>query len=338
MALRAVRDLASESDRVPQDQTRSLRWCCFWTDMACRCFVLDDSFASPARLIDISDVAVEKTTTHLPDSQLTVLIEIQPTRAQEMLLKTVSLWRDVRWFIRSLDPAADASEQWGALFALDSKVCTHHESFPASMREVGGGGREAAELVLALQALYHQCRALPHLTMFMFLQQTPPSPAEYKQLCARIATRHLNAFAETVTEFLSLRSANAAAVPPYVAYCAFLTASIHLGYLSLVQPSLSGAGASPQTALVKRWALSSLLLLRRLQCYWSSCQEMVSLLTVTNPYPGKKSNILEKGKSNQSSVAVSNPYVRPSAYRSQICTPMAERPKRKNQISKLINS
>ncbi|PYH97074.1 hypothetical protein BO71DRAFT_149401 [Aspergillus ellipticus CBS 707.79] len=275
MALQAARDLASESDRLPLDQSRSLRWCCFWTDMACRCFVLDDSFASPARLIDISDVAVGKMLpTQEPDSQLApTLVEIQPTRAHEMLLKTVSLWRDVRWFIRNLDPAADATERWAALFALDSKVCSHYESFPASLREVKSGGREAPEMVLALQALYHQCRALPHLTMFMFLQQAP-APAEYKQMCARIATRHFNAFADTVTKFLSLGSANAAAAPPYVAYCAFLTASIHLSYLGLVSLPFTGEQDVSRTAMLKRWALSSLLLLRRLQCYWSSCQEM----------------------------------------------------------------
>jgi hypothetical protein len=87
MALQAVRDLARESDRVPQDQSRSLRWCCFWTDMACRCFVLDDSFSSPAQVIDISDIALGSSF-HLAPT----LVEIQPTRAQGALLNTLSLW------------------------------------------------------------------------------------------------------------------------------------------------------------------------------------------------------------------------------------------------------
>jgi hypothetical protein len=183
-------------------------------------------------------------------------------------------------FIRGLDPDSDATERWAALFALDSKVSGYYESLPSSLREIGGtDGREVPELVLALQALYHLCRALPHLAMFMFLQQTPRAAPEYKQLCAQIAIRRFNSFAEIVTQFLSLGSATASATPPYVAYCAFLTASMHLSYLTLVQPSVtsvSDKAVPPQLALLKRWALSSLLLLRRLQCYWSSCQEMVS--------------------------------------------------------------
>lgn len=97
MVIQATRDLQLQNLQLPKAQSRDLRWSCFWADMMCRCFVLDDSFASSSQDIDISDIThtsgslvpigVETT-----DHMLSVSSETQPTAGQEALLKTLGLW------------------------------------------------------------------------------------------------------------------------------------------------------------------------------------------------------------------------------------------------------
>lgn len=200
--------------------------------------------------------------------------------------------REARWFIRNLRflhilaPEADPAAQWAALFALDSKVTSRYSLFPTVFRKFNGirphDSAEAPELLLSLHAVYHQCRALPHLAMFMFLRQTASAPPEYVQLCARIAVCHLNLFADATTSFLSFASSSASSNPPFIAYCAFLTASIHLACLILFQEStqILPNDSTVILNLLRKRALSSLLLLQRLQSYWSSCKQLVSGCTL----------------------------------------------------------
>lgn len=114
--------------------------------------------------------------------------------------------------------------------------------------------------------------------MFMFLQQTASTSPEYVQLCARITVCHLNSFADVATSFMSFASSSASSSPPFIAYCAFLTASIHLAALRLFKESTQvlPKDSTFMLDLLRKRALSSLLLLQRLQCYWSSCRQLVS--------------------------------------------------------------
>lgn len=177
--------------------------------------------------------------------------------------------------------------RWAALFALDSKIISCYSSFPAKLRNLYGDSLcdsgEAPELLLSLHAVYHQCRALLHLSMFMFLRQNASAPPDYVNLCARVSMSHLNYFADVATSFMSLAPSNASANPPFIAYCAFLTASIHLASLKLFQGSTGNSpyASPPALALLRKRALSSLLVLQHLQSYWSSCKELVCNLTLS---------------------------------------------------------
>ncbi|KAJ5792065.1 uncharacterized protein N7503_008043 [Penicillium pulvis] len=295
MVIQATRDLQLQNLQLPKAQSRGLRWSCFWADMMCRCFVLDDSFASSSQNIDISDI------THTSDSlepigdettdHTSVSLETHPTAGQEALLKTLGLWREARWFIRNLRfihnfaPEADPAAWWAALFALDSKVTSCYSLFPSALRDFNRGrphdSAEAPELLLSLHAVYHQCRALPHLAMFMFLRQTASASPEYVHLCARITVCHLNLFADVATSFMSFASSSASSSPPFIAYCAFLTASIHLAALCLFKDStqILPKDSKFMLDLLRKRALSSLLLLQRLQSYWSSCRQLLNRLS-----------------------------------------------------------
>lgn len=207
-----------------------------------------------------------------------------------VLIRTMtnSARREARWFIRNLRfihnlaPEADLAAWWAALFALDSKVTSRYSLFPTALRDFDSGrphdSAGAPELLLSLHAVYHQCRALPHLAMFMFLRQTASASPEYVQLCARITVSHLNLFADVATSFMSFASSSASSSPPFIAYCAFLTASIHLAALRLFKDStrILPKDSTIMLDLLRKRALSSLLLLQRLQCYWSSCRQLAS--------------------------------------------------------------
>ncbi|KAJ5540510.1 hypothetical protein N7494_005586 [Penicillium frequentans] len=295
MVIQAARYLQLQILQLPKAQSRGLRWSCFWADMMCRCFVLDDSFASSSQDIDISDITYTSGSlvpigVEATDHMLSVSLKTHPTAGQEALLKTLGLWREARWFIRNLRfihnlaPEADPAAWWAALFALDSKVTSRYSLFPTALRDFDSGrphdSAEAPELLLSLHAVYHQCRALPHLAMFMFLRQTASASPEYVQLCARITVSHLNLFADVATSFMSFASSSASSSPPFIAYCAFLTASIHLAALRLFKDStqILPKDSTIMLDLLRKRALSSLLLLQRLQCYWSSCRQLLNRL------------------------------------------------------------
>ncbi|KAJ5126315.1 hypothetical protein N7448_005619 [Penicillium atrosanguineum] len=229
MVIQAAKDLQLQSSKLPKARSRGLRWCCFWADMMCRCFVLDDSFADSNQDFDISDITTTSNSlvpmgVDNTDNLLSISLETQPTPGQEALLKTLGLWREARWFIRNLRfihnfaPEADPAARWSALFALDSKVTSCYSSWSTEIRTSYGGhlydSVEAPELLLSLHAVYHQCRALPHLAMFMFLQRAVSSSPEYVHLCSEITVCHLNLFADVTTSFMSLTPSSASSNPP----------------------------------------------------------------------------------------------------------------------------
>ncbi|KAJ5975084.1 hypothetical protein N7481_008791 [Penicillium waksmanii] len=290
LVIQAARDLQMQSSHLPKPQSRDLRWSCFWADTICRCFVLDDSFANSNQDMDISDITqpYNRFITKDVDNTLSVSLETRPTPGQEALFKALGLWREARAFIRNLRfiynlaPEAALTGRWAALFALDSKIISCYSSFPTTLRNVYGGSLcdsgEVPELLLSLHAVYHQCRALLHLSMFMFLRQNASAPPDYVNLCARVSMSHLNNFADVATCFMSLAPFNASANPPFIAYCAFLTASIHLASLKMFQGSTGNPPytSPPALALLRKRALSSLLVLLHLQSYWSSCKELLT--------------------------------------------------------------
>lgn len=65
--------------------------------MMCRCFVLDDSFASSSQDIDISDITYTSGSlvpigVGATDHMLSVSLKTHLTAGQEALLKTLGLW------------------------------------------------------------------------------------------------------------------------------------------------------------------------------------------------------------------------------------------------------
>jgi hypothetical protein len=184
----------------------------------------------------------------------------------------------IRHFARSLDVGSDPGTQWGRLFNLDSETRQMYDAFPPALRtsDVPQHHQNDFRESLGLQTLYHMCRFVPHLAMILYLRVQKPSATDYTQLCAQIAVRHINYVSDTIMNCVASGQASLPTLPPFVAYCSFISVSVYLNYLNRQSKDWSSS-EDLTLALPKARLLSNLYLLNQLRRLWAPVRVMVGL-------------------------------------------------------------
>ncbi|KAF7595490.1 hypothetical protein BBP40_005826 [Aspergillus hancockii] len=263
LALSISQRVQMEAASLPLDVSRELEQSCFFVSMISKCIPEDNESVAPRHGI--------------PNSRLpwkpSELDAGRPLRGQMMEL--VELWLKIRQFARALDVETDPGTQWARLFNLDAETQQMYETFPPALQIFDGRQYHEPDLreSLGLRTLYHMCRFVPHLAMVLFLRTRQPLAADYIQLCAHIAVRHINYVSDTIMKCVASGQGSLPTLPPFVAYCSFISASVYLNYLNRNSEDWSRS-SDPTLALLKARLLSNLFLLNQLRRLWAPVRVM----------------------------------------------------------------
>lgn len=137
---------------------------------------------------------------------------------------------------------------------------------------------------LISDVLYHLCRAVPHLTLFIYNNKTPtPVLHEFPQLSAKIAFGQVLSITNALVRLLaSPASDKLNSLPPFVGYSAFVAASLQLS--SFIHLQYLGTGSRLLDPL-RSHLLVNLLVLDRLRCIWMPLDMMVRFFTYHEAHP-----------------------------------------------------
>jgi hypothetical protein len=126
-----------------------------------------------------------------------------------------------------------------------------------------------------VHALYHQCRLVLHSSLvphfsgvhlnerFHLHERLSP---EATNLSARIALKSAQAISELGADLLALEW-DTSQIAPFVGYCMYVSASIHVTLLSSTDPTL--------IALTRANLISNLKILSSMKLYWTNLERLV---------------------------------------------------------------
>ena len=126
-----------------------------------------------------------------------------------------------------------------------------------------------------VHALYHQCRLVLHSSLvpqFSGRHLHERLPVEATSLSARIALKSAQGISELGADLLAL-DWNPGQVAPFVGYCMYVAASIHITLLYSVDGALA--------ALARANLISNLKLLKSLRPYWTNLERLVSHVSIS---------------------------------------------------------
>ena len=124
-----------------------------------------------------------------------------------------------------------------------------------------------------VHALYHQCRLVLHSSLvpqFSGLHLQDKLPLEAIILSARIAFKSAQGISELGADILAL-DWDPGQIAPFVGYCMYVSASIHITHLFSRDASLA--------ALARANLISNLKLLWSMKLYWTNLQRLVSVIS-----------------------------------------------------------
>ena len=129
-------------------------------------------------------------------------------------------------------------------------------------------------MYIFVHALYHQCRLVLHASLapqFSGLDLHERLPSEAASLSARIALKSAQEISEIGADVLAL-DWDAGQIAPFVGYCMYVSASIHV--------TLLGSRDATLAALARANLISNMKLLKSMKLYWANLQRLVSLVSV----------------------------------------------------------
>ncbi|KAE8154582.1 hypothetical protein BDV25DRAFT_103021 [Aspergillus avenaceus] len=195
---------------------------------------------------------------------------------RDQIFKFIELWSRVRQFVSELDVNENVGLAWATLFSLDSEVRQVYEALPHALRTYSGQQTPGIRFdeVLGIQALHCMCRFIPHLAMVLFLRKQDVPAEDYIQFCAQISSRHINHISNTITNCIAW--ADGFTLPPFVAYCSFISASVYSSLLSdtYVNRAYHDSNDDPIAGVWKAHLLAHVYLLNQLQHLWAPVRLM----------------------------------------------------------------
>ncbi|EAU30098.1 predicted protein [Aspergillus terreus NIH2624] len=196
------------------------------------------------------------------------------------LLALMGCWVHVREFVAALRIAEDPVSMLTSFTEMDIQTTACFNSFDNARHASPESSPASLDKFIVADILYHQCRAIPHLYMFLLNQDTYATQHEFVQLSGSMGFRHLLLLTESIHRLLQLHgSGQGTSAPPFVGYPAFLAASLQLGSLVYLreqqqQQPLFEVGRLTET--LRTCVCTSLNLLNRLRFFWAPLQVMVS--------------------------------------------------------------
>lgn len=160
------------------------------------------------------------------------------------------------------------------LFDLEGRLSTWSSQLPEALKYTK---RNLYHQLVVLQqpvytfvhALYHQCRLVLHSSLvpkFSGIRLDKAIPKEATALSARIALKSAQKISELGADILALEW-ESAQIASFVGYCMYVSASIHIAFLSSRDASL----ATPARANL----IASLKLLKSMKVYWTNLERLV---------------------------------------------------------------
>jgi hypothetical protein len=125
-----------------------------------------------------------------------------------------------------------------------------------------------------VHALYHQCRLVLHSSLvpqFSGIAMNEPLPSEATSVSARIALNSAQKLSDLGADLLAL-DWDPCQIAPFVGYCMYVSASIHIALLGSKDVTLA--------ALARANLTSNLRLLKAMKTYWIALERLVSNISV----------------------------------------------------------
>ncbi|PWY64315.1 hypothetical protein BO83DRAFT_392632 [Aspergillus eucalypticola CBS 122712] len=199
-------------------------------------------------------------------------------RVVSRLLAFMGRWFRVREFITALRMADDPVSMLSELTRLDMQTTACYQSFKADWDFWRMSSPKSARKYFISEILYHQCRAVSHLHMYLESQQRDGADHEFIQLTGSIAFRQMLLLTEAVNRLLVMTPREqACSIPPVVGYSTFLAASLQLAALvhlrdhEVQRPLSNGDGL--ENAL-RACVLANLSVLSHMKCSWAPLQTL----------------------------------------------------------------
>ncbi|KAI2893063.1 hypothetical protein CBS76997_1782 [Aspergillus niger] len=189
------------------------------------------------------------------------------------VLAFMGRWFHVREFVTALRMVEDPVSMLSVLTRLDMQTTACYRSFTADGDFWRRSSPTGVRKYLVSEVLYHQCRAVTHLHMYLDSQRRDAADHEFIQLSGSIAFRQMILLTEAVNRLLTMTPREQACpIPPVVGYSTFLAASLHLAALvhlrdhEVQRPLPNGDGL--ETAL-RACALANLSVLSHIKRSWA---------------------------------------------------------------------
>lgn len=135
-------------------------------------------------------------------------------------------------------------------------------------------------MYIFVHALYHQCRLVLHASLvphFGGLDLHERLPSETTSLSARIALKSAEGISELSADLLTL-DWDPSQIAPFVGYCFYVSASIHIALLCSRDATL--------VALARANLISNLKLLKSMKLYWTNLERLVSNISTQRAWRG----------------------------------------------------
>jgi hypothetical protein len=129
-----------------------------------------------------------------------------------------------------------------------------------------------------VHALHYQCCLVLHSSLvpqFSGLSLDPSISVELINVSARVALKYAQLISELGSDLIAL-DWEYSRIPPFVGYCIYGSASIHIVFLFSRNESLS--------ALARTKLISNLKVLKSMKSYWTNLERLVSIDNKTNPF------------------------------------------------------
>ncbi|PYH42568.1 uncharacterized protein BP01DRAFT_134191 [Aspergillus saccharolyticus JOP 1030-1] len=182
-------------------------------------------------------------------------------------------WFRVREFVHALHAVEDPLSMLPSLAKLDLHTNACFSLFNSESAVGPCPDPMSLHRSLVSEILHHQCRAVPHLYIYISNLRKHAHHHEFLQLSALIAIRHIFSLTKVVNNLLvTFRTSQLSSIPPFVGFSTYLAASLQLGALVHLH-SLPGCRARLLAAL-RSYALINLFTLNRLRFLWAPAQIM----------------------------------------------------------------
>ena len=163
------------------------------------------------------------------------------------------------------------------LFELDSQLSRWSSRLPLPLNY---SKRNLSQQLLVHQqhmyifvhALYHQCRLVLHSSLvpqFCGLPLLDTIPVEVISVSARVALKSAQAISELAADLAALEW-DLIQVAPFVGYCMYVSASIHIAFLFSTDTTLA--------MLARTRLISNLKVLKSMKTYWTNLERLVSTI------------------------------------------------------------